>query len=345
MYTKSIGREFWFDFDNQTLWQRTRVIADAFQRGYFSQSWGLDSLPDFLRASFSDPNHPDPFVATVEMGKRGLLDLAAIQLQIIDRHLKDDESIRSAFEDFGQGVLFDDRPPRPPGRRIHMMDGTPDSWVGWQRWHGFIRAASLLGESADRWLHVDRCMALAWAIQTEADPENDNQNNPGLPASRVDDLRNTWMGLTFEQLDWAFAKHRFRAPAPEAFDAIRSPSPHAGLAVTGAAPAVTYAGVQQILESASGVSFPHHDGHARFWLLPEDEFLALPPIYGHPLIADSGPDRGARSALVKVLKGTLAGIPQMPLNQPPLRSDDVQYIENWIDSLDGANGAYGAVRD
>lgn len=340
MYTRELGREFWFDFDNQTLWQRTRVIADAFQRGYFAQSWGLDSLPEFLRTSFSNPSHPEPFVTTVESGKRGLLDLAAIQLQIIDRHLKDDDAIRSAFEDFGQGVLFDDRPPRPPGRRVHMMDGTPDNWVGWQRWHGFIRAASLLGDSADRWLHIDRCMGLSWAIQTEAIPVNDSPSNPGLPASRLDLLRDRWMGLTFEHLDWAFAKHRFRAPAPEAFDAICAPSQRAALAGVGAAPPVTYAGVQQILESASGMSFPHHDGQDRFWLLPEDEFLAVPPIYGHALIADPGPDRGARSALVKVLKGTLSGIPQMPLNQPPLSSDDIQYIENWIDSLDSTSGAF-----
>lgn len=333
MYTQDLGRDFWFDFDNQTLWQRTRIISDAFQRGYFAQGWGLDSLPDFLRTSFADQNHPAPFVANVEPGKQGLLDLAAIQLQVIDRHLRDDESIRRAFEDFGQGVLYDDRAPRPPGRLVHMMDGSPDTWVGWQRWHGFIRAASLLGESPDRWLHVDRCMALAWAIQTEADPVNDNPANPGLPVARLDVLRNAWMTLSFEQLDWAFAKHRFRAPAPEALDAIQSPSVRASFGLAGTEPVYTYAGVQQILDAASAMGFPSHGGHGRFWLLPENEFLALPPIYGHSLIAEPGPDRGARSALVKVLKGTLANMPQMPLNQPPLGNDDIQYIEKWIDTL------------
>ena len=224
----------------------TRVIADAFQRGYFAQNWGLDSLPDFLRTSFADPNHPAPFGTTVEAGRRGLLDLAAVQLQIIDRHLKSDDEIRSAFEDFGQGILFDDRPPRPPGRRVHMMDGTPDNWVGWQRWHGFIRAASLLGDSADRWLHINRCMALSWAIQTEADPVNDKPDNPELPSARLDVLRQTWMTLTFEQLDWAFAKHRFRAPAPEAIDAIRSPNERGAFAAR-ADTTPNYAGVQQII--------------------------------------------------------------------------------------------------
>lgn len=332
MYTHDIGRDFWFDFDNQTLWQRTRFISDAYRRGYFAQGWGLDSLPDFLRSSFSDPKHPSMFVTSIERGKQGLLDLAAIQLQIVDRHLIDDEAIRLAFEDFGQGVLFDDRAPRPPGRRVHMMDGSPDTWVGWQRWHGFIRAVSLLGDSAVRWLHIDRCMALAWAIQTEANPANDNPANPRLTDSRLEVLRNAWMALSFEQLDWAFAKHRFRAPGPEALDAIGARVKDSALAL-GAAPSVTYAGVQQILESASGMGFPSHGGHERFWLLPENEFLSLPPIYGHSLIAEPGPNRGARSALVKVLRGTLAGIPQMPLNQPPLSSDDIQYVENWIDSL------------
>ena len=28
-YTRDIGREFWYDFDNQTLWNRTDEVNDA----------------------------------------------------------------------------------------------------------------------------------------------------------------------------------------------------------------------------------------------------------------------------------------------------------------------------
>ena len=333
MYTSQIGKDFWFDFDNQTLWQRSRVISESFQRAYFQHGFSLDSFPEFLRTSFNSPSHPDSFVGMVEPGKSGITDLAAIHLQLIDRHLRDDESIRRAFEDFGQGLLFDDRAPRPVGRHVHMMDGTPDTWVGWQRWHGFIRAAALLGSDTDRWLHIDRSMALAWAIQTEANPEIDNPNNPPLAEHRLAKLRNVWMSLNFDQLDWAFAKHRFRAPGLEALAAVLTRSDNLAL-VANVEQEFNYETVQQILEDASGSGQPYHGGAGRFWLLPEAEFLALPPVYGHQLIADPGPDRGARSALVKVLKGTLTGVPRMPLNEPPLSSDQIQYVESWIDSLD-----------
>ena len=56
--------------------------------------------------------------------------------------------------------------------------------------------------------------------------------------------------------------------------------------------------------------------------------LGIATVFGHQLIADPGPDRGARSALAKVLKGTLPAVPRMPLNQPPLSSDQIQYIES-----------------
>ena len=84
--------------------------------------------------------------------------------------------------------------PVEPGRRVRMMDGTPDTWVGWQRWHGLIRAAVLLGPDPDRWLHVTQV---------------DNPNNPGLADNRLAELRAAWMSLGFEKLEWAFANASF----------------------------------------------------------------------------------------------------------------------------------------
>ena len=199
-----------------------------------------------------------------------------------------------------------------------MMDGTPDTWVGYHRWHAFMRAAAILGSDAARWLHLNRSMALAWAIQTEADPDRSSPNNPGLPAARLAALRAAWMGLVPEQLDWAFVNHRFRAPAPEALQSVASRK--------------TYARVQQLLSDAAGTLQPFHDGHGRFWELSHADFMALPGIYGEQLIASPGPEQGARSALVKVLRGTLDGFPQMPLNRPPMNDGDIQYIQDWIDA-------------
>ncbi len=315
--------DFWYDFDNQTLFQRTPAMSDALNRAYFQHGMTFDSVAESLRTSFARPDHPAAFVALLQPAAQGMLDLAALQLGIVDTHLKNEDAIREAFEDFGQGVLNDNRPPRPPGRRIHMMDGTPDNWVGYQRWHAFMRAVQLLGGNAGRWLHLNRSMALAWAIQTEADPPVDVATNPGLPVARLAELRAAWMAFTPAKLDWAFANHRFRAPS---IDVLRGSGTWSN-----AAPG-RYAQVQQLLNDAAGTLNPMHDGHARFWLLPYAQFMALPPIYGEQLIADPGANRGDRSALVKVLRGTLPGFPQMPLNRPPLPTAQIDFIRDWIDA-------------
>lgn len=332
-YTREIGKEFWYEFDNQTLWQRTPEINDALFRAYFQNGMGLSTPVDELRTSYSKEDHPAPFEDRLQAGAEGFVDLAELELAIIESHLEEPDDIRSAFEDFGQGVLHDSRAPRPVSRHIHMMDGSPDDWVGYHRWYASIRASVLFGSPEEQWLHIARCMALAWAIQTEADPEIDNPDNPGLPEERLEKLRHAWMALPWEQLDWAFVTHQFRAPSLEAVCAVC-------LDEGGGDPAITYQDVQSILDEAAGpFGQPFHGGAHRFWLLPYDEFLQLPPVYGHPLIAEPGPDRGERSALVKVLKAgddgsgsQLEGVPRMPLNSPTFVSDEnIQLIQDWID--------------
>jgi len=324
-YTRDKGRDFFFDFDNQTLFQRTPEVEDALARAYFNHGLSFDSVMSALRVSFAGKDHPAHFESVIQPGMDGFLDLAAIQLGIMGAHLVDNAEIQNAFEDFGQGVLFDSRPSRPSGRRIHMMDGSPETWVGYHRWHAFARAAMLLGADP-RWLHVNRCIALAWAIQTEADPPLDNPSNPGLASGRLQELRDAWMSLPAVKLDWAFVNST-RAPMPSLLPAW---SPPLG----------RYAKVQQILSTAATDGTPFHidaDGveRGRFWELPYSDFMALPPIYDYALIAPPGPNRGERSNVVKVLKGPLTNptpIPRMPLNRPKVADADIKFIQDWIDA-------------
>jgi len=334
-YTKAIGRDFWYDFDNQTLWQRTPEITDALTRAYFDQGFSLDTPADELRISFPLVDHPKQFIARMTIGRNGFVDLAELLLRIIDKYLKDADSIQHAYEDFGQGILYDNRPPRPAGRQVHMMDGTSADWVGWQRWHGFIRASQEFGANRSRWLQIDRCVGLGWAIQAEANPSQTNPANPGLAPARISQLASEWMTLSTADLDWAFATHRFMPPT---LDELRS---HQGarplLSLTSTLSQGRYAQVQRILETAAGpAANPDHTDstgadRGRFWRLPYKEFMVLPPIYGHQLIADSGPNRGARSGLVQVLQGKLQGVPRMPLNRPPVADADIAFISKWID--------------
>jgi hypothetical protein len=331
-----VGREFWYQFDNKMLWRRLPAVDEAINRAYFQNGFqSLDGPADVFRRSFEEPDHPRLFIDRVAPGRDGFLDLARLQLEVIETHLTDDDAIRRAFEDFGQGVLYDDRPPRPTGFHVHMMDGTPANWVGWQRWNANIRASQELGANSNRWSHINRCVGLAWAIQTEANPIQDNSTNAGLPSVRLDRLSSVWMNLETPTLDWAFATHRFTAPSPEELEShLRITGRQPELRILGAGNGhTTYTEIQDILERAAGPSAdPIHDGQGRFWLLPYAAFMALPPIYGNQVIAAPGPDRGEKSALIKILRGTLTNFPRMPKDRPPMAEQDIEIIRNWVDA-------------
>lgn len=118
----------------------------------------------------------------------------------------DIESQQKAFEDFGQGVLYDDRAPRPLERRIHMMD---EGHYGFYRWHLFIRTAALLNHELEIWIQVDRHLRLACAIDSKQHPkqsknDGNNPNNPDMSAAILNDIRAFWLSLSFEELDKEF---------------------------------------------------------------------------------------------------------------------------------------------
>jgi len=320
-YSRSIGTDFWFDLDNQTLWQRTPQVTNAILNSYGSigPSIDLDLPADSFRTSYSQPNHPAPFINQMQPGKSGFIDLANIILNIVNTHLDDDSAIQTAFEDFGQGVLLDVR--RVAGFQVHKMDGNPLSWVGYHRWNAFMRAIQLFSHDANRWLFLNRCLGLAWAIQTIMDPKDDVVN-PEMNMLELSDLRNAWMSMTETHLDWAFASHRFQAPSIAEIQAKFASK----TALTG------YARVQQILESAVPSGNPSHGGKKKFWQKTYLEFISL-SVYGQNLIASPGVNRGANSALVKILRGELPPFPRMPMPPlPPVPDPEIAWIESWIDA-------------
>jgi hypothetical protein len=320
-YNRTIGNDFWFELDNQTLWNRTQKVSDAIIKSYgaIAPFPDLDLPVDAFRTSYHLPNHPVPFVSQMQPGKSGFIELADIVLAIVDAHLDNEDAIRSAFEDFGQGVLFDNR--RNPGFKVHKMDGDPLSWVGYHRWNSFMRTVQLFGHNESRWLFLNKCLGLAWAIQTVMNP-SDDVVNPNMEMGTLSKLRSVWMSMTASGLDWAFANHRYRAPEVAEIQARFSLVP----VLSG------FARVQQILESAVPSGNPRHGGQGKFWQKKYQDFIEL-TVYGQKLIAAPGVNRGANSALVKILRGQLASFPRMPMPPlPPIPDTDIAWIENWIDS-------------
>jgi Copper binding proteins, plastocyanin/azurin family len=200
MYTRERAIEFWFNFDNAFLFQPAQEILQAYQ-----QIGGPDAFRRLFVLTRANGTYPAAFEQQAQAARDGLLRLTDAQLANMDRHFPNEpESLRQAFEDFGQGVLFDDR--RNVGDKVHKMDigGPQFPPIGYHRWHGFIRAAVAAGADTERWLFLNRCVGLAWHIQSLAKPEEDNPNNPGLPEEQRASLRERWMAMSVDELDAAF---------------------------------------------------------------------------------------------------------------------------------------------
>lgn len=195
--------EFWFEFDNffnpgfGQLGPGVRDLYNVIGRPFV--------IRDRWHAHRLDGTYPEGFRDEMAPKKAALLRLADMQLAIFDSHFHEDPAAeQNAFEEFGQGLNFDDR--RPDGDKVHKMDqgGPTKPAEGYHVWHAIIRAVVMFGADEQRWLRMDRNLALAWAIQNEARPADDEPRNPPLPAERLEALRDAWLGLDFDQLDDAF---------------------------------------------------------------------------------------------------------------------------------------------
>lgn len=139
--------------------------------------------------------------------------------RIFDEFFKGDQQLeQNAFELFAQGLLFDNKldekgnPRRPEGDKIHMMDSEVTGFVAW---HAFTRAVGLLelAGNKEQLLQTDRHICLAAAIlatQIESGhrpvQSDDPSDNKPMDKKLLDNLRSSYLKLTFEQIDKKITK-------------------------------------------------------------------------------------------------------------------------------------------
>jgi len=209
--TQKIYNDFWYHFDSFFLFKKNDSIERALNKVrpyeqlvdlfYYHQSMG--SLNSGYRADLER-------IGITEEIKL----LANSQIDLFDKHFQGDPtSERTAFELFGQGLLFDNEmdenglPRRGPGTKIHMMDS---SITGFVVWHAFIKAVMVLGidPRTERWLQLDRYIVLAAAIvsalikdgrapQQTLEP---NINQP-LDDQTLGELRTYWLSQSVDDID------------------------------------------------------------------------------------------------------------------------------------------------
>ena len=202
------ARDFWYAFDNRYI-PNPNVMPLYLDCNLYKPNpvggqpilnldWMFLSLKERMQTNPSD--YEQLFLTEVTKYENGIKKLANDQLGIIHKYLKDSNEIQQAFELFGQGVLYDER-----RRNVHQMQGRfPHDMVGYSRWHGFARATVSVGGDSNFWLNLDRCLLLAYLIQSELKPLDSKPNNPSMDQERLDEYRSSCMALEFKDLDGAF---------------------------------------------------------------------------------------------------------------------------------------------
>jgi hypothetical protein len=118
-FIHQLGTNFWYEFDNFFLWDERQDILKA--RG------NISDLDRICKKHKINGTYPINYINEVKQDTKrinSIIFLAQKQLDIINKTFGDDiESQKRAFEDFGHGILFDHRLPRPVNNRIHKMDG------------------------------------------------------------------------------------------------------------------------------------------------------------------------------------------------------------------------------
>jgi hypothetical protein len=230
-YSRDMANNFWYMLDDFSAFRRTLEVDQAISK-LFSYDFNLYECYEHHWEKKTFPNGFKEEISRKTGLQESIVLLAEGQLKIMKQFLHDDPEIElRAFEDYGQGVLFDER--RFKTQKIHKMNGGAfPGWdpkvfppKGYHYWHAFIRSYVLLEGESDRWLRIDRYVGLAWAIQSLLKPYNDvgtNPNNPELPERCLEQLRKVWLNKSFSELDAAFETYRLRSFArlPEAFDCL-----------------------------------------------------------------------------------------------------------------------------
>ena len=204
-YSHDLGMEFWYEFDELFQFNTTQEVNDAYDKLFDDFGQGIDLYRNLFARTRRQGTYPNAFVDELQKRRRkeGLREISDLQWGLMKTHFGSNfGDLRSAFEDFGHGVLFDSR--RKEGDKVHKMDTSPGPPGGYHRWHPIIRAAVFIGEDWNRWLQIDRYVGLAWHIQSVAKPREDDSNNSQLSRQLLDPIRAKWLTASFEEIDKQF---------------------------------------------------------------------------------------------------------------------------------------------
>ncbi|NXY98120.1 Tat pathway signal sequence domain protein [Streptomyces sp. BR123] len=197
------ANEFWYDYDEMSYYNPTEELKAAVGAitapfGGFTKSY------DAWAATRQGGRYPRSWMELIEPRRAEFELLSRAQRAVYDKwYGRDPKGLVFAFQEFGQGTLFDPR--RPAGNKVHMMNYTPPSAThAYHRWHPYLQSFQLLGIDRQFWAHINRLVGAAWEIQSIAQPVTDRNDNKHISKHVVRQVTAKWLCRSNERMNQAF---------------------------------------------------------------------------------------------------------------------------------------------
>ncbi|MCX5193839.1 Tat pathway signal sequence domain protein [Streptomyces sp. NBC_00249] len=195
--------EFWYDYDQMSYYtpsdeMKAAVGAITAPFGGFTKSY------DAWAATRKGGRYPRSWMELIEPNRAHFEVLSRCQKAVYDKwYHHDPKGLVFAFQEFGQGTLFDPR--RPAGNKVHMMNFTPPDFThAYHRWHPYLQSFQLLGIDRSFWAHINRLVGAAWELQSLAQPKTDANDNKHLPKHVVNRVTAKWLVRSNDRINKAF---------------------------------------------------------------------------------------------------------------------------------------------
>ncbi|MFD9796357.1 hypothetical protein ACFWXK_35995 [Streptomyces sp. NPDC059070] len=203
-----LANEFWYVFDDTTLFHRSQELDDAYT-AIRTYAGGLEAqVIDAWRTRYQEPGYPGNFRDWMAPLAEPLRLISRTQLGVFDQfYHRRDPRLVVAFAEFGQGTLYDPRRVAD-GNGVHTMN----RFTGYHAWHVYARGTALLGIDRRRWYELAPLIGFAWGLQSLAQPSAENPNRP-LPRRTVAQQAAYWLPRGLERQDEDFQSTPYpRAP-------------------------------------------------------------------------------------------------------------------------------------
>jgi hypothetical protein len=204
------ANEFWYEYDERFYYNPTPDLVEAVD--VITQPFGDFTQTDAAwAAARSSGRYPRSFIELIAPNKDAFELLSEAQREVYDEFYgRDPQGLLFAFQEFGQGVLFDPR--RPAGNKVHMMNYTPPAFThAYHRWHPFLAGFQLLNVDKKWWTQINRLAGTAWELQSIGQPVNDANDNKRLSRRTVQGVTRKWARRSSTQIDAAFDSYPYPA--------------------------------------------------------------------------------------------------------------------------------------